>query len=73
LPFWAAPFPHQQTRIPDKRRLNDRRRQPIAHLVHLRRDSGTEIMIKSAEGKVRHPVFNGLREDLRSAVRRRSK
>jgi hypothetical protein len=31
-----------------QRRLNDRRRQPIAHLVHLRRDGGTEIIITAA-------------------------
>jgi hypothetical protein len=31
--------------IPDQRRLNERRRQPIADLVHLCRDGGAEIMI----------------------------
>jgi hypothetical protein len=44
--------------VPDQRRLNDRRRQPITHLVHLRRDGGAEIVI-TAERKVRHPVFKG--------------
>jgi hypothetical protein len=44
--------------------LSDLRWQSIAHLIHLSRDNGTEIVIKSAEGKVRHPVFKGLREDL---------
>jgi hypothetical protein len=30
---------------PNRRRLKDRRRQAVAHLVHLRRDGGAEIMI----------------------------
>jgi hypothetical protein len=50
--------------IPDQRRLNDRRRQSIGHLIHLCRDGGADITIAAAEGKVRHPVFKGLREDL---------
>jgi hypothetical protein len=50
--------------VPNQRRLNDWRRQSIGHLIYLRRDGGTQIAIKFAEGKVRHPVFKGLPEDL---------
>jgi hypothetical protein len=50
--------------VPNQHGLSDLRRQPIADIVYLRRDGGAEIVIKSAERKVRHPVFKGLREDL---------
>jgi hypothetical protein len=45
--------------VPDQRRLSDFRRQPIAHLVHLRRDGGAEIVITTVVhhlGRSRPPM-----------------
>lgn len=35
-------------------------------VLQLRQNASVEYRAKSAEGKVRHPVFKGIREDLQS-------